>query len=140
MNPAWMERRRIRVVECAGGGYLHACARRRGSLIIARGMPYAWFSPFGVSMMTKFEIMALIMRKENQFEGDAFALASKLATCLEPLSERLQDEELAELIQIGSGIYQIGVAQCKQSVPLEDLFPASENWPLPNPDRGGFRH
>lgn len=90
--------------------------------------------------MTKFEIMALIMRKENQFEGDAFALAAKLATCLEPLSERLQDEELAELIQIGSGIYRVGVEQSKQSVPLEDLFPACENWPLPNPDRNGFRH
>lgn len=90
--------------------------------------------------MTKFEIMALIMRKESQFEGDAFTIAAKLATCLETLSERLRDEEMAELIQVGGAIYQLGVEQCKQPVPLEDLFPACENWPSPHPDRGGFRH
>jgi len=90
--------------------------------------------------MTKFEIMALIMRKENQFEGDAFTLAAKLATCLEPLLDRLQDEEIAELLQIGGGLYQLGIEQCKQSVPLEDLFPACENWPGPYPGRSGFRH
>ena len=90
--------------------------------------------------MTKFEIMALIMRKENQFEGDAFAIAARLATCLEPLSERLQDDEMANLIQIGGAIYRFGEEQCKQSVPLEDLFPACENWPRPHPGRGGFRH
>jgi hypothetical protein len=90
--------------------------------------------------MTKFEIMALIMRKESQFEGDAFTIAAKLATCLEPLSERLRDDELAELIQIGGAIYRNGVEESKQDVPLEDLFPACENWPSPHPDRGGFRH
>jgi hypothetical protein len=94
----------------------------------------------GVLIMTKFEIMALIMRKESQFEGDAFTIAAKLATCLEPLSERLEDDELAELIQIGGAIYHFGVEQYKDSVPLEDLFPACENWPCPHPDRGGFRH
>ena len=90
--------------------------------------------------MTKFEIMAMIMRKENQFEGDPFTVAAKLASCLEKLCERLHDEELAELIQIGGAIYKIGVEEFKQAVPLEDLFPACENWPGPNPDRGGFRH
>ncbi|WP_420473186.1 hypothetical protein [Noviherbaspirillum sp. ST9] len=90
--------------------------------------------------MTKFEIMALIMRKESQFEGDAFTIAAKLATCLEQLSERLRDDELAELIQIGGAIYRIGLEQSRQTVPLEDLFPACENWPSPHPDRGGFRH
>lgn len=90
--------------------------------------------------MTKYEIMALFMRKENQFEGDPFTIAAKLASCLEPLAERLHDEELAELIQIGSAIYQYGIDECKQAVPLEDLFPACENWPVPHPDRGGFRH
>lgn len=94
----------------------------------------------GVSIMTKFEIMALIMRKESQFEGDAFTIAAKLATCLAPLSERLQDDELAELIQIGGAIYQFGIGQYKDSIPLKDLFPACENWPCPQPDRGGFRH
>lgn len=90
--------------------------------------------------MTKYEIMALIMRKECQFEGDAFTLAAKLATCLEGISGQLRDEELAELIQIGAAIYQQGVEESGQPVPLEDLFPACENWPLPKPERGGFRH
>lgn len=90
--------------------------------------------------MTKFEIMALIMRKESQFEGDAFTIAAKLASCLEPLSERLRDEELAELIQIGGAIYRHGVEESRRDVPLEDLFPACENWPSPQPGRGGFRH
>ncbi len=90
--------------------------------------------------MTKYEIMALIMRKESQFDGDPFTVAAKLASCLEPLSERLCDEELAELIQIGSAVYQYGIDECKQSVPIEDLFPACENWPVPLPTRSGFRH
>ncbi|RZI44179.1 hypothetical protein EGT07_01760 [Herbaspirillum sp. HC18] len=90
--------------------------------------------------MTKFEIMALMMRKESQFEGGAFTIAAKLATCLEPLSERLRDDELAELVQIGGAIYHFGVEQGKESVPLEDLFPACENWPFPQPESGGFRH
>lgn len=90
--------------------------------------------------MSKYEIMALIMRKECQFEGDAFTLAAKLATCLESASEHLRDEELAELIQIGGAIYHQGVADAGEPVPLEDLFPACENWPLPSPQRGGFRH
>ncbi|HZW12637.1 MAG TPA: hypothetical protein VFF81_05520 [Noviherbaspirillum sp.] len=90
--------------------------------------------------MTKFEIMAMIMRKECQFEGDAFTLAAKLATCLESISEHLRDEELAELIQIGGAIYHQGVEESQEPVPLEDLFPACENWPLPNMNRSGFRH
>ena len=90
--------------------------------------------------MTKFEIMALIMRKESQFEGDAFTIAAKLATCLEPLSECLRDDELAEFIQIGGAIYRNGVEQNRQAVPLEDLFPACDNWPNPPLDRNGIRH
>lgn len=90
--------------------------------------------------MTKFEIMALMMRNENRFEGEPFMVAAKLASCLELLSERLGDEEVADLIQIGGAIYQFGVDDSKQTVPLEDLFPACENWPVPNPGRGGFRH
>ncbi|HYD63602.1 MAG TPA: hypothetical protein VEC35_24820 [Noviherbaspirillum sp.] len=90
--------------------------------------------------MTKFEIMALMMRKEYQFEGDAFTLAAKLASCLEPISDRLRDDELAELVQVGAAIYRRGVDEYGRSVPPEDLFPACENWPVPNPNRDGFRH
>lgn len=90
--------------------------------------------------MTKFEIMALIMREESHSETDAFTVSAKLATLLERLSERLRDDELAELIRIGGSIYRFGIEQSKQPVPLEDLFPACENWPGPHPDRGGFRH
>lgn len=89
--------------------------------------------------MTKFEIMTLIMRKESQLDGDAFAIAARLATCLEPLSERLQDEELAELIQVGGAIYRFGVEQYKHAVPLEDIFPACENWPRPHRGHGSPR-
>lgn len=89
--------------------------------------------------MTKFEIMALITRNENRFEGDPFMVAAKLASCLEPLTERLADEELAELIQIGGAIYQFGVDESEQPVPLEDLFSACEGWPVPGPERGTFR-
>jgi hypothetical protein len=90
--------------------------------------------------MTKFEIMALMMRKEYQFEGDAFTLAAKLASCLEPISDRLRDGELAELVQIGAAMYRRGVDECGQAVPPEDLFPACESWPAPNPHRDGFLH
>ena len=90
--------------------------------------------------MTKYEIMALMMRKKGQVAGNPFTIAARLATCLEPLSERLSDGELEELVHIGGAIYQLGVDECKQAVPLEDLLPAVENWPFPNPDRGGFRH
>ncbi|GAB3538296.1 hypothetical protein GCM10027343_03670 [Noviherbaspirillum agri] len=89
--------------------------------------------------MTKFEIMALIMRKECQFEVDAFTLAAKLATCLESISDHVRDDELAELIQIGGAIYYRGIEESGQPVSLEDLFPACENWPVPNPNRSGFR-
>lgn len=91
--------------------------------------------------MTKFEIMALMMRKEAQFEGDAFTLAAKLASCLEPISDSLRDDELAELVQIGAAIYRRGIDECGQAVALVDLFPACENWPVPHPHRDGLpRH
>lgn len=89
--------------------------------------------------MTKYEIIALMMRGENQFEGNPFTVAAKLASCLEALSDRLLDEELAQLIQIGGAIYQHGVEEYKRQVGPEDLFPACENWPTPNPARSGFR-
>ena len=90
--------------------------------------------------MTKYEIMAMIMRNENRFGSNPFTVAAKLASCLEILSDRLQDEELAQLIQIGGAIYQYGIEEYKQPVALEDLFPASENWPAPTPTRNAFRH
>lgn len=90
--------------------------------------------------MTKYEIMAMIMRNENRFAGNPFTVTAKLAVCLETVSDRLSDEDLAQLIQIGGAIYQYGLDESKQAVELEDLFPACENWPIPNPARSGFRH
>lgn len=90
--------------------------------------------------MTKYEITALMMRKESRFEGDAFAVAAKLATCVETLADRLDQDELKQLISIGSAIYCMGADECKQEVSLEDLFPACENRPAPNSARGGFHH
>lgn len=128
--------------------------RRRGRLRVAwcglaqpayartneRSARDAGLFSFGEAIMTKYEIMALMMRKKGQVAENPFTIAARLATCLESLSERLSDGEREELIQIGGAIYQLGVDECKQVVPLEDLFPACENWPFPNPDRGGFRH
>jgi len=88
--------------------------------------------------MTKYEILALMIN-EAQFEGNPFTIAAKLATCLEPLADRLSDEELAELVQIGGAIFHFGVNDYKRSIALEDIFPAVENWPVPSPTRKGVR-
>jgi hypothetical protein len=92
-------------------------------------------------VMTKYEIMALAMRTENQCEGEGIGIAAKIAAWLELAEPRLRDEEIAELIRLVGAVYQIGVKECGQAVPLEDLFPAQENWPEgPVPTRSGFRH
>lgn len=91
-------------------------------------------------IMTKYEIMAMMMCNENRFAGDPYTVTAKLAACLETFSDRLSEENLAQLIQIGGAIYQYGIDECKQPVDLEDLFPACENWPVPNPARSGFRN
>ena len=80
--------------------------------------------------MTKYEIMAHIMREDIQFEGEPFTVAAKLASCLEPLSMSLQDHEFAELLQICGAIYRLGINQQSHAPPLEELFPACDKWPL----------
>lgn len=90
--------------------------------------------------MTKYEIMALAMREENQFETGSISIAAKIAAWLESVEPRLRDGEIAELIQIAGAVYRMGMNECGQAVPLEDLFPACENWPEgPVKTRGGFR-
>lgn len=91
--------------------------------------------------MTKYEIMALAMRTENQFDVGGISIAARIAAWIEAVEPKLGDEEIAELIQLAGAAYRIGVKECGQGVPLEDLFPAYENWPEgPVPTRGGFRH
>lgn len=90
--------------------------------------------------MTKYEIMALAMRTEHQFKAEGISIAARIAAWIEANQTKLRDEEIAELIQIAGAVYQLGVNECGQAVPLEDLFPAHENWPEgPVPTRGGFR-
>lgn len=91
-------------------------------------------------MMDKYQILALMMRAENQFDADMFTLAAMLAEQIETVSERLSDQDVARLIQVGGALYRLGVEKYGAAVELEDLFPACENWPAPHPHRGGFRH
>lgn len=85
--------------------------------------------------MTMYEIMALIMRKKSRFEGDAFAVA---ATCIESLAHRLNQDEPEQLISTGGAIYCMEADDCKQEVPLENLFPAWKIGRLPIPHATGF--
>jgi hypothetical protein len=89
--------------------------------------------------MTKYEIMAMIMHNQAQFDADPFTVTAKLAVCLERISELIADEDLAELIQIGAAIYRFGAEKYKREIPLEELLPACENWPVPIPRRQGNR-
>jgi len=91
--------------------------------------------------MDKYKILALMMRDENRIEGDPFSLTAKLAALLETTSRSMTEEELADFIRIGGALYRIGIEQYGQSVRLEDLFPASENWRHgPHPHRSGYRN
>lgn len=91
--------------------------------------------------MTKYEIMALAMRAENQCEAEGVDVAVKIAAWLESAEPRLRDKEVADLIRLAGAVYRIGVQECGQAVPLEDLFAAQDNWPDgPVPMLDGFRH
>ncbi|MDQ9170370.1 hypothetical protein Q8A64_08090 [Oxalobacteraceae bacterium R-40] len=57
---------------------------------------------------------------------DPFSLASLFAERLSRLSDRLTEDEFEELISIGAGIFHCGIREFGESVPVEDLLPASE--------------
>lgn len=92
--------------------------------------------------MDKYQILALMMREENEvIDADLYTVCAILADRLAAASDRLNAEEMTAFVQVGAAIYRHGMAEFGSAVPIEDLFPANENWPNgPRPGRGGFRH
>jgi hypothetical protein len=92
--------------------------------------------------MTKEQILSLMMRQEHQvIDTDLYSLAALLAERLALISESLDEGALNRFIDIGAAIYRHGLGEFREGVPVEDLFPASENWASgPQPDAGGFRN
>ncbi|TFW10355.1 hypothetical protein E4K72_01335 [Oxalobacteraceae bacterium OM1] len=78
--------------------------------------------------MTKYEIMAMAMGTENQFEADGVGVAARIAAWLEATEWKLRDEEVADLIRLTGAVYRLGVNEGRQGVVVEDLFPVQENW------------
>lgn len=92
--------------------------------------------------MDKYQIMALMMRSEHQvIDANFYGLSAVMADKLAAVSDKLSDAELDSFIRIGAAIYRAGMNEFGARVPVEDLFPANENWPDgPQPGRSGFRH
>lgn len=79
--------------------------------------------------MDKFQILSLMMRKEHQFiDADLYSISALLADALADVSDKLNHAEVFRLVDIGAAIYRHGVQEFGEGVPLDDLFPASENW------------
>lgn len=92
--------------------------------------------------MDKYQILALMMRSEHQcLDANLYSLSALFADRLARVADRLTEEELNRFIEIGAAIYHAGLDEFGTGVPLEDLFPANENWPFgPPPGSGGFRN
>lgn len=92
--------------------------------------------------MNKYQIMALMMRREHRvIDANFYGLSALMADRLASVSDRLTAEEMDRFIDIGAAIYRAGMDAFGNTVEVEDLFPANENWPDgPLPERGGFRH
>jgi hypothetical protein len=92
--------------------------------------------------MDKFQVLALMMREENEvMDANLYTVCAMLADRLSMISDRLSEEEMMAFVQVGAVVYRHGMAEFGSAVPIEDLFPANENWPSgPCPGRGGFRH
>jgi hypothetical protein len=92
--------------------------------------------------MNKYQIMALMMREDHQvLDTDLFSTSAVLAERLAGISTRLSEQEMDAFINIGAAIYRAGLNEFGAGVPVEDLFPANENWPDgPCPERSGFRN
>jgi hypothetical protein len=92
--------------------------------------------------MDKYQIMALMMREDHQvLHTDLYSISALMAERLAGIADRLSDSEMDTFIDIGAAVYRAGLSEFGTSVPVEDLFPASENWPNgPCPERGGFRN
>jgi hypothetical protein len=90
--------------------------------------------------MTKQELLSLMMRQENRvIDPDLYTTAALLAETVAATAKTLDPKTLDRFVRIGAAIYAHGLDEFKDPVPVEDLFPASENWPRPSTARAGFR-
>jgi hypothetical protein len=89
--------------------------------------------------MSKYSIMALMMREENATtEVDDCNFAAEMAELLTAISSKLTADEMEFFIRAGAKIYSSGVEKSGTEISLSDLFPAEEIPDLANePD--GFR-
>jgi hypothetical protein len=77
--------------------------------------------------MDKQHILSRFEKEAAALENcDPFSLASLFAERLSMLSDRLTEDEFEELIRIGAGIFQYGIRECGESIPVDDLLPAKE--------------
>jgi hypothetical protein len=79
--------------------------------------------------MDKRQILSLMMRKEHQvIDANLYSLSALMAKELADVSHKLNQGELYRLIDIGAAIYRHGLIEFGAGVPVDDLFPAWENW------------
>jgi hypothetical protein len=79
--------------------------------------------------MDKYQILSLMMRKEHQvIDADLYTLSALMAERLADVSDKLNEAEIYGLVDIGGAIYRRGLVEFGDGVPVDDLFPAAENW------------
>ncbi|MES2537330.1 MAG: hypothetical protein V4632_15810 [Pseudomonadota bacterium] len=79
--------------------------------------------------MDKFQVLSLMMRKDNQIiDADLYSISALMADALADVSGKLNQQEIYRLIDIGAAIYRHGLQEFGAGVPMDDLFPACENW------------
>jgi hypothetical protein len=93
-------------------------------------------------LMTKQEMLSLMMRSDRRsIDTDLYSLAALFAERLALVADKLTADEIDAFIDIGAALYSHGKAEFGESVPVEDMFPARDDWQLgPEAERSGFRH
>lgn len=91
--------------------------------------------------MTKQEAMPLMMQHEHQtIDANLYSLCTLLAESLADISDRLDDHEMEQFLDIGGAIYRRGISEFGECVPVADLFPTRQDWGYgPEPGWSGYR-